>query len=254
VRTASSVEQLVARLRAAQARTLAAADAERRRIERDLHDGAQQQIVAVRAMLSLAGSSLGSTDPAQVARTRALLVDAGRELEGALDDLRRLAHGLFPRLLSDEGLASALRAAARQCALATTVDAQLAGRLPPAIEHAAYFCCHEALQNAAKHAGRQASVAVRLSIDGSGALVLEIRDDGSGFDVAGCAAGSGLANMRDRVEACGGTLAVESCPAAGTRIAARIPEVVPVMDPPTCAHTRRSTWPQAVADRARSLA
>jgi signal transduction histidine kinase len=220
---AAELERLLGELRAAQARTLAAADAERRRIERDIHDGAQQQIVAVRVKLSLAESALGVNDPAQAARARGMVVESGRELEGALHDLRRLAHGVFPRLLADEGLPSALSAAARQATLPASVEIDGVGRLPVDIESAVYFCCHEALQNAAKHAGPGARATIRLSFDGTGALEVEISDDGSGFDTGSTAVGGGLTNMWDRVQACRGTLSVESDRATGTRIRARIP-------------------------------
>ena len=224
---ATELERLLGELRAAQARTLAAADAERRRIERDIHDGAQQQIVAVRVRLSLAETALGAGDPAQAARARAMVVESGRELEGALHDLRRLAHGVFPRILADEGLASALAAAARQASLPASVELDGVGRLPVDIESAVYFCCHEALQNAAKHAGPGARATIRLSFDESGALEVEISDDGIGFDTGSTVPGGGLTNMWDRVQACQGTLSVESDRATGTRIRARIPGVRP---------------------------
>jgi signal transduction histidine kinase len=152
-----------------------------------------------------------------------MVVESGRELEGALHDLRRLAHGVFPRLLADEGLPSALSAAARQATLPASVEIDGVGRLPVDIESAVYFCCHEALQNAAKHAGPGARATIRLSFDGTGALEVEISDDGSGFDTGSTAVGGGLTNMWDRVQACRGTLSVESDRATGTRIRARIP-------------------------------
>jgi len=220
---AAELERLLGELRAAQARTLAAADAERRRIERDIHDGAQQQIVAVRVKLSLTESALAAGDAAQAARARAMIVESGRELEGALHDLRRLAHGVFPRILADEGLPSALAAAARQATLPATVEMDGVGRLPVAIESAVYFCCHEALQNAAKHAGPGARATIRLAFDESGALEVEISDDGIGFDAGSTSPGGGLTNMWDRMQACQGTLSVESDRATGTRIRARIP-------------------------------
>ncbi len=220
---AGELERLLGELRAAQARTLAAADAERRRIERDIHDGAQQQIVAVRVKLSLAESALAAGDSAQAARARGMVVESGRELEGALHDLRRLAHGIFPRLLADEGLPSALAAAARQATLPASVEMDDVGRLPVDIESAVYFCCHEALQNAAKHAGPGARATIRLSFDDAGALEVEISDDGIGFETGSTAVGGGLTNMWDRVQACRGTLSVESDRATGTRIRARIP-------------------------------
>ena len=118
-----------------------------------------------------------------------MVVESGRELEGALHDLRRLAHGVFPRILADEGLPSALAAAARQATLPASVEIDGVGRLPVDIESAVYFCCHEALQNAAKHAGPGARATIRLSVDGTGALEVEISDDGIGFDTGSTAVG-----------------------------------------------------------------
>ena len=216
-------ERILGELRAAQARTLAAADGERRRIERDIHDGAQQQIVAVRVKLALAEAALSAADVEQAERARVMLLEAGQELETALHDLRRLAHGVYPRILADEGLPSALAAAARRAAIPASVDARGVGRLPVEIESAVYFCCLEALQNAAKHAGPEASVHTRLSLDDAGSLEIEIVDDGVGFDAGAHAGGAGLTNMRDRIGARGGTLIVESALARGTAIRARIP-------------------------------
>jgi signal transduction histidine kinase/CheY-like chemotaxis protein len=220
---AAELERILGELRTAQARTLAAADDERRRIERDIHDGAQQQIVAVRVKLGLAERALSSADLAQASHARVMILESGRALEAALHDLRRLAHGVFPRILADEGLPSALSAVARQAAIPATVEARDVGRLPVEIESAAYYCCLEALQNAAKHAGPDASVHTRVSLEGSGGLEIEIADDGKGFHLDAERAGAGLTNMRDRVAACGGTLRIESAPGAGTRIRAFIP-------------------------------
>ncbi len=220
---ASELERILSELRTAQARTLAAADDERRRIERDIHDGAQQQIVAVRVKLGLAERALSSADLAAASNARVMILESGRELEAALHDLRRLAHGVYPRVLADEGLPSALAAAARQAAIPATVDARGVGRLPAGIESAVYFCCLEALQNAAKHAGPDASAHTHVLLDGSGALEIEISDDGVGFDLDAAPPGTGLTNMRDRIAACGGTLRVESVPGEGTRIHACIP-------------------------------
>ena len=216
-------ERILGELRTAQARTLAAADDERRRIERDIHDGAQQQIVAVRVKLALAERALSSADLAMASSARVMILESGRELEAALHDLRRLAHGVFPRILADEGLPSALAAAARLAAIPATVEAHGVGRLPVEIESAVYFCCLEALQNAAKHAGPDASVHTRLSLDDAGGLDIEIADDGAGFDLDAAPAGAGLTNMHDRCAACGGTVTVVSAPGAGTRVHASIP-------------------------------
>ena len=177
----------------------------------------------MRVKLGLAERALSSADLAAASNARVMILESGRELEAALHDLRRLAHGVYPRILADEGLPSALAAAARQAAIPATVDARGVGRLPAGIESAVYFCCLEALQNAAKHAGPDASAHTHVSLDGSGGLEIEISDDGVGFDLDAAPPGTGLTNMRDRIAACGGTLRVESVPGEGTRIHACIP-------------------------------
>jgi signal transduction histidine kinase len=208
-------------LRASRARIVEAGDAQRRRIERDLHDGAQQHLVALAVSVNLA-RQIADSDPDSV---KAMLEQIGSDLQEAVQELRNLAHGIYPPLLMDRGLAEALSAAAGRAALPTGVEAEGIGRYPQAVEAAVYFCCLEALQNAAKHAGDGAQVMITVSED-EGALLFEVRDDGAGFDLTSRAhEGHGFVNMGDRVGAIGGSISVESAPGQGTAIRGRIPLV-----------------------------
>jgi signal transduction histidine kinase len=206
-------------LRASRARIVEAGDAQRRRIERDLHDGAQQHLVALAVSVNLA-RQIADSDPESA---KAMLEQIGSDLQEAVQELRNLAHGIYPPLLMDRGLAEALSAAAGRAALPTGVEADGIGRYPQQVEAAVYFCCLEALQNAAKHAGDGAQAMVKVWED-DGSLLFEVRDDGAGFDLASRAhEGHGFVNMGDRVGAIGGTLSVESAPGQGTAIRGRIP-------------------------------
>ena len=205
-------------LQASRARIVAAADAERRRIERNLHDGAQQRLVALAVKLRLA-RRLVDADPEQ---TRGMLDELREELKDAVEELRSLAHGIYPPLLMDQGLAAALGSAAQRATIPTRVEAGPIGRYPSELEAAAYFCCLEALQNAMKHAGPQATAVVGVWEE-AGALRFTVRDDGTGFDPAARDGGTGFVNMRDRLGAIGGTLRVESSPGAGTSILGMLP-------------------------------
>jgi signal transduction histidine kinase len=206
-------------LRASRARIVAAADAARRQIERNLHDGAQQHLVALAVNVRLA-RKLAETDPEA---SLELLDQLGVDLQDAVQELRALAHGIYPPLLIDRGLEEALRAAAGRAALPTEVDASGLGRYSPETEAATYFCCLEALQNAGKHAGDGASATIRLREEGD-RLVFEVADTGAGFDMSGVAGkGAGFVNMSDRVGAVGGTLRVESALGKGTTIGGHIP-------------------------------
>ncbi len=216
-RLAARVESSLTELRESRARILAAADDERRRIERDLHDGGQQRLVALRIRLELAEEML-SEDPA---RARSMVHRLGGEIDATLDELRSLAAGVYPSLLSARGLYDALRTAALQSPLPTTVDVDGSDRYSDEIETAAYFCCIEALQNVAKHAPDASSVAISLSRNGD--LRFEVRDDGPGFVVADVEPGDGLMNMRDRMAAVGGDLDIRSSPEAGTTVVGTIP-------------------------------
>jgi signal transduction histidine kinase len=202
-------------LRDARARIIAAADAERRRIERDLHDGAQQRLVALSLTLGMAESRL-TADPAAAAP---LIAQAREEARLAVQELRELASGIHPALLSERGLGPALEALAARAPVPTTVDGVPSFRVPPQVESAAYFVTAEALTNVAKYAGAT-SASVTLAIE-HGRLLLVIRDDGAGG--ADPAAGSGLRGLRDRVEALDGQLHIDSPPGLGTTLIAEIP-------------------------------
>jgi signal transduction histidine kinase len=200
-------------LREAQARIVASADQARRRVERDLHDGAQQQLVLLGLKLSML-----ERDPS---RTE-LIADARNDLGRALAELRDLAHGIYPSVLENEGLAGALREAAGRSGIRTEMNSVGNERYPARVEAAVYFCCVEALQNAAKHAGEGACVRVRLR-QRDHALTFEVSDDGLGFESRQGAAGGGLQNIADRVGALGGEVLITSTPGIGTSIAGVIP-------------------------------
>jgi len=212
-------EQLTARLeeiRASRQRLVAAQDAERRRIERDIHDGAQQQLVALAIKLNLTEGLIG-TDPDG---ERELLAEAREEAVATVEDLRDLARGIYPPLLAGEGLAAALRAQAAKSPVPTSVDAGEIGRYPQDVEAAVYFCVLEALQNVAKYAGAS-SARVRLEASGD-QLRFEVADDGVGFDPGAKAFGTGLQGMADRLSAHDGTLDVRTRPGAGTVVTGRL--------------------------------
>jgi signal transduction histidine kinase len=194
----------------------AAADAERRRIERDLHDGVQQHLVALIVNLQLA-RRLADSDPAA---TKAALEEMGRDARNALEGVRDLAAGIYPPLLL--GLAEALRTAASEAGLPAKVEAALPESYPSEIETAVYLCCREGLRNAAEHAGAGARAVVRAWRD-QDALLFEIVDDGLGFDERATRQGTGLNAIGDRVGALGGSLTITSEPGRGTRVAGRIP-------------------------------
>jgi signal transduction histidine kinase len=217
-RTGDELRALLNDLRAAQRRVAAAGDAERERVERNLHDGAQQRLVAMRIRLGLAADRI-ELDPTQARHELDLL---GAELDEALSELRELAHGLYPELLASQGLAAAVSAAARRATIPVEVDRADFGRLPRPVESAAYFCCLEALQNAVKHAGDGARVRIHLEVTG-GALRFEVSDTGVGFDRSKVGDGHGLTNLTDRLGALGGEAAIASSPGRGTTVAGQIP-------------------------------
>jgi signal transduction histidine kinase len=209
--------RLIEELRASRQRLVTAQDSERRRIERNIHDGAQQQLVALAVKLRLTESLLDE-DPALAHESlRALQADASE----AARDLRDLAHGIYPPLLADRGLAAALEAQARKSAVPVDVDARGVGRYRQELEAAVYFCCLEALQNVAKYA---CATAVRLRVSTAGSyLEFEITDNGRGFDPAVTGYGTGLQGMADRLEALGGSIGMRSRPGAGTTVTGTIP-------------------------------
>jgi signal transduction histidine kinase len=211
-RLAAEVRSQLAEVRASRGRIVTAADAERRRIERNLHDGAQQRLVTLSVMLGLAASRADADAAAALER-------AQREVEEAIAELRELARGIHPVLLRDEGLQAAVAALARRTPLPVEVDARVSARLADSIELAAYFVVAEALTNVVKHASAtEASVSIEQDAT---ALRVTVRDDGAGG--ARIAAGSGLAGLRDRLEALDATLSVESPPGQGTTIRAAFP-------------------------------
>ena len=212
-------------LQASRARIVAVADAERRRIERDLHDGAQQYLVAIAVKARLL-QELAEADPAM---SRTLLEGLASDVELAHEELRTLAHGIYPPLLSDSGLGLALSAAARRASIPVELHTSGLGRYPPEIEAAIYFCCLEALQNAAKYAGEGAAVTLRICQEARD-LRFEVRDDGAGFDLCQRGTGAGVTNMTDRLGAVGGRLSIESEPGRGTRVLGTLPLPPPVDD------------------------
>jgi signal transduction histidine kinase len=206
-------------LQESRARIVAAGDAERRTLERNLHDGAQQHLVALAVKLRLAHDAV-EDDPDDA---MAMIDEIKADVQEAIAELRALAHGIFPPLLVSGGLPEALPAAAGRAALPTTVQLHDVGRYGNDIEAAVYFCTLEALQNAGKHAGDDANVTVTV-LDANGVLRFEIRDDGAGFDPTSDAGhGHGFVNMADRLGAFGGSLEVVAAPGAGTTITGSIP-------------------------------
>lgn len=201
-------------VRASRARILQAGDDERRRLERDLHDGAQQRLLAIGMALQLARDQTDAGAPGAD-----LLREAEVELEAALVELRQLARGIHPAVLSDQGLVGAVRSAAARVSIPVDVSAPPAVNANEVVEKTAYFVVCEALQNVAKHA--HATRATVTIVQDGGTVCVEVRDDGAGGATEG--AGSGLTGLRDRVEAVGGTFAVESATNAGTIVTALLP-------------------------------
>lgn len=210
--------RLVEDLRTSRARIVSAQDQERRRIERDIHDGAQQQLVALSVKAKLAGSMVGKDDP----QARALLEEIAGDSRVSLESLRDLARGIYPPLLADKGLAVALEAHARKVALPVSIRSEPAtGRYSTEVEATVYFCVLEALQNATKYSGAtDVRVVLHPSAD---VLTFDVADNGRGFDPSSTPRGSGLQNMADRLEAAGGTFEIRSSPGTGTSLRGRIP-------------------------------
>jgi signal transduction histidine kinase len=220
LRNARLTEELrahVEELRASRQRIVAAQDAERRRIERNLHDGAQQELVGLAVRLRLAEGTAESDPP----KTRRMLLDLQAEAAGALETLRDLARGIFPPVLADAGLAAALDVQARRSPIPVRLSVDGVGRHASEVEAAVYFCVLEALQNAAKYS--DASGADVRVWTGDGELAFAVADDGRGFDPATTPRGMGLQNMADRLAALGGSLEVRSAPGSGTTVEGRIP-------------------------------
>jgi signal transduction histidine kinase len=217
-RLVDEVATSLGEVRESRARIQASADEERRRIERDLHDGAQQRLVGLRIKLELAEEMM----PQDPERGRELLHEVGDDTIEALEDVRSLAHGVYPALLTQRGLVEALHEVTLRSPIPTSLllTGDI-GRYPPDVESTVYFCCLEAMQNAAKHAAGASLITIALSDDG--ALRFEVGDDGAGFDRRTTSPGAGLANMRDRLAAVGGELEVISDAGKGTRVVGLVP-------------------------------
>jgi signal transduction histidine kinase len=216
---------LIEDLRASRQRLVAAQDEERRRIERNIHDGAQQDLVAMAIKLRLAGTTVDE-DPAEA---KEIIGELQADTAGALENLRDLARGIYPPLLADLGLAAALSAQAGKSAVPVTVEADGIGRFGQDTEAAVYFCCLEALQNIAKYAH---ATSARIGLQAqNGTLRCTVSDDGTGYDARHTPLGSGQRNMADRLSALGGRLEVRSAPGQGTTITAELPGT-PVSDQP----------------------
>ena len=212
-RLVDRLSTLLEQLTESRSRLLEAGDRQRRRIERDLHDGAQQGLVGLRIRLSMLEDRLRGVAPAEAETAREL----GEQVDDAIEQVRSLARGIYPSLLTDHGLRAALRSVARASALPTTVDVRQSVRYRAGTESTIYFTCLEALQNAVKHAADATAVHVAVwEVDGE--VLFEVRDDGAGFD-GGPRDGSGLAGMRDRVAAAGGTLTIAEADGGGVRVA-----------------------------------
>jgi signal transduction histidine kinase len=209
----------LAEVAASRKRLAGAADSARRRIERDLHDGAQQQLVALRVKLELAREALETgTD----GRGAEMVAGLGTEVDEIIEEVRSLARGIYPALLASDGLGEALRAAGQRSPVPVTIATDGVGRLPSDTESAVYFCCLEALQNVAKHAAGATAVAIELG--GEGELRFTVTDDGCGFAARDLGTdGSGVTGMKDRLAAVGGELWIESAPGVGTRVCGRVP-------------------------------
>ena len=216
VRLTAELQATIDDLRASRRRLVSAQDTERQRIERNLHDGAQQQLVAL--MIQLAVLDDAADDPAEVRELTGELRDG---LHAALDDLRALARGIYPPLLADQGLAAAVRAQAARAPLPVLVEADGIGRYRQDAEATAYFCILEALQNVAKYAHASCAKVALSCPDGH--LEFTVTDDGDGFDTATPTPGTGLQGMADRLAAAGGTLCIRSAPGLGTTISGSLP-------------------------------
>ena len=217
LRLTAELQRHIEELRESRQRLVAAQDAERRRLERDLHDGAQQQLVALKIHLNLARDAARDEGATQAAE----MVDGvNRQLTEAIQTLRELAHGIYPPRLAADGLIAALEQHASRVGLPVRVTGDI-GRYPSDVEAAVYFCCLEALQNVTKYADAS-TVAIELAEQDS-TLVFVVTDDGTGFDVDHAEKGAGVTNMRDRIEALGGQLDIRSAAGAGTRVQGRVP-------------------------------
>jgi len=217
VRLTEELRANLEELRASRQRIVAAQDAAARRLERNIHDGAQQQLVAMAVKLRLADAYVGRDE----ARAHAMLGELQSESQDALETLRDLARGIYPPVLADRGLVAALEAQARKSPLPIRIEADGIGRYPQDQEAALYFCALEALQNVTKYADAT-NVTLRLR-ERDGRVAFEVTDDGRGFDLATTRQGTGLQGMADRMAALAGELVVTSAPGAGTTVMGSLP-------------------------------
>ena len=216
-RLTAELVQRLDELQASRQRLVTAQDTERRRIERNLHDGAQQNLVALKLKIALA-KNLAASDPQ---KAQAALDELTGETNTAIETLRELARGLYPPVLAQDGLVAAIEAHTRRMPLSVDVVAGPLPRYAQELEASVYFCVLEALQNVVKHSGASKAT-VRIE-ESDGRLVFSVSDDGHGLDPEKARSGSGMQNMRDRVEVQGGTLQVKSSPEKGTRVTGSIP-------------------------------
>ena len=216
-RLAADTDLLLREVHDSRARIAASADDQRRRIEREIHEGAQQRLLSLRIRVNLAARPGQDSAAASVA-----LRELAGEVDAAIAEVGSIARSTYPFALTDQGLAAALALAANDAPIPTTVVAESQRRYAADIENAVYFCCLEAMQNAAQHAGDSAAVRIVIAERGD-SVCFDVRDDGAGFDVDAVAAGVGLTTIRDRVAAVGGRVSVDSTPGRGTRISAVIP-------------------------------
>jgi signal transduction histidine kinase len=217
-RLAIRTEQMLLEVRGSRTRLLAAADTERRRIARDLHDGAQQRLVALRIELELAAEEAEHDNPHEASTLRGF----STEIEQALEEFRSMTWDIYPAILSDRGLADAVRAVALRAPIPTLVEVGALAEYPLEITTAVYFCCVEALQNVAKHAPDAAGAQIVIGEQDS-MLRFSVTDDGPGFPKDRTRLGAGMINMRDRMAAVGGELKIRSAPGQGTNISGKIP-------------------------------
>ncbi|MBW3560923.1 MAG: hypothetical protein KY437_00330 [Actinobacteria bacterium] len=224
VRLTAELLERLEQLRASRQRLVVAQDEERRKLERNLHDGAQQQLVALKVKLTLAERIAESGKP-----VGELLQQLGAETQDAIETLRDLARGIYPPLLAAQGLPAALTAQGNKAALPVVVECEGIDRYNQDVEAAVYFCCLEALQNIAKYAGASLA-AIRLR-EADGWLEFSVVDDGVGFDAETVVRGAGLQNMADRLDAVGGRVDIRSEPGSGTTLSGRVPAVP--MESPT---------------------
>jgi signal transduction histidine kinase len=216
-RLTAELSQRLEELTVSRQRLVTAQDTERRRIERNLHDGAQQDLIALKLKL-VAAEGIAASDPQQ---TQEILQGLVTDVGDAVETLRELARGIYPAVLADLGLAAALEAQATRSPLTVEVHADSIHRYPPEVEAAVYFCCLEALQNAVKHA--QATTMVINVEESDGQLRFTATDNGRGIDVASARRGSGIQNMMDRMAALHGSLDLDTAPGGGTRVSGRLP-------------------------------